>query len=184
MWPDVVFVVFLVSSEVCCGRPVRCGGHCVPTGACPARCVGSPSSWPPVVDLSGVVRSPVWAWSAAFGRCRPPPTPFVSRIACFVVARPVVACSRVRLLRWGPHYVSLVLSVGRCLRRLMVRLSCCWMWWPFRVGSGYSVCVGPAWHALAVRRPLIVGRALALLSLPLGGACPRGEKSFKNWYDH
>ena len=29
----------------------------------------------------------------------------------------------------------------------------------------------------------MVGRALAVLGLPLGGACPGGEKSFENWYD-
>ena len=29
----------------------------------------------------------------------------------------------------------------------------------------------------------MVGRALAVLSLPLGGACPRGEKGFENWCD-
>ena len=57
---DVVLVVFAVRSEACCGRPVRCGGHCVATGVCPARCVGLPSPWPPVVGLSGVVRWPVW----------------------------------------------------------------------------------------------------------------------------
>ena len=30
---------------------------------------------------------------------------------------------------------------------------------------------------------LMLGRALALLRLPLGGACPGGEKSFENRYD-
>ena len=30
---------------------------------------------------------------------------------------------------------------------------------------------------------LIVGRASAVLGLPLAGACPGGEKSFENWYD-
>ena len=88
-----------------------------------------------------------------------------------------------RLLRCCQHYVRLVLSVSRRHRRLMVGLSCCWMWWPFRVGSGCSGCVGPAWHALPVRGDLMVGRALAVLGLPLGGACPWGEKRFENWYD-
>ena len=36
------------------------------------------------------------------------------------------------------------------------------------------------WWCIA---PLMVGRALAVLGLPLGGACPGGEKSFENWYD-
>ena len=93
---DVVLVVFSVCSELCCGLPVRYGGHCVATGVCPARCVGSPFSWPPVVGLFRVVRWPVWAWPVAFGRCRPSPTPFVSRRACFVQARPTP-------LHWLPH---------------------------------------------------------------------------------
>ena len=66
--PDVVLFVFSVGSEVCCGRAVRCGGHCVATGMYPARCVGSPSTCPPVVGLSGVVWWLVWAWPVALGR--------------------------------------------------------------------------------------------------------------------
>ena len=52
---------------------------------------------------------------------------------------------------------------GRRLHRLMARPSCCrWVGsrWPCRVGSGCSSCVGPAWHILAVRCPLMVGRVL------------------------
>ena len=127
--PNVVLVVFSVSFEVCCGRPVRCRGHSVATGVCPARCVGFPPSWPPVVGLSPVLRWPVWALLAAFGRCRPSPTHFVSRRACFVLARPFVACLRVRLLRCCQHYAWLVSPVGRRVRRLMVGLSCCWLCW-------------------------------------------------------
>ena len=51
------------------------------------------------------------------------------------------------------------------------------------VGSVCSGCADPAWHALVVRRPLMVGPAPAVLGLPPGGACPRGEKSFENLYD-
>ena len=65
--PYVVFVVFSVRSEVCSGRPVRCGGY-VATGAHPMRGVGSPVSWPPVVGPSGVCvvvcmgpAGPVWS---------------------------------------------------------------------------------------------------------------------------
>ena len=109
---DVVLVVFPVSSAVCCGRPARCGG-CGASRACPARCVGSPSSWPPVVGSSRGVRWPVWAWLAAFGRCRLSPTSYVSRRACFVVVRPVAACPRVRLLCCCTHFVELaVLSAA------------------------------------------------------------------------
>ena len=36
------------------------------------------------------------------------------------------------------------------------------------------------WWCIA---PLMVGRALAVLGLPLGGACSGGEKRFENWYD-
>ena len=39
---------------------------------------------------------------------------------------------------------------------------------------------GTLWWCVA---PLMVGRALAVLGFPLGGACPWGEKSFENWYD-
>ena len=127
--PDVVLVVFSDRTEVCCVRPVRCGGHGVVARVCPARCVGSLSPWPPVVRLSGVGQWPVWAWQVASGRCRPSLTPFVTRRACFVMAHPVVACLRVRLWRCCQHYVWLVSPVGRCLRRLMVGLSCCWMCW-------------------------------------------------------
>ena len=126
--PDVVLVVFSVSSEVCCGPPVRCGSHCVATGVYPVRCVGLPSSWPAVFGLSGVVRWPVRAWPVAVHCCWPSPTPFVSRWACFVVAPPVVACPRVRLLRYCQLYVWLVLLVGCRLGRL-VGLSCSWMRW-------------------------------------------------------
>ena len=127
--PDVALVVFSARSEVCCGWPVRCRGHCVATRGCPARCVGSPSFSPPVVGLSRVVRWPVWARPAMFGRCRPSSTPFISRRASFVVACPFVACPPVRLVRCCLQCSRLVLPVGRCLRHLMVGLSCCWMCW-------------------------------------------------------
>ena len=135
-------------------------------------------------------------WSACLGLCGGPYGPGRPRLVAVgrslrhsvpvrgvvVVARPVMACPRMRLLRCCQNYVSLVLFVGSCLRCLMVGLSCRWMCRLFRVGSGRSSCVGPAWHALAVRRPLMMGRASAVLGLPLGGACPWGVKSFENWY--
>ena len=125
--PDVVLVVLSASPEVCCGRPVRCGGHCVATGARSAPCVGSPSSWLPVVGLSGVVRSSVWAWPAAFGPCRPSLTLFVSRRVCFVVAHLFLTCPCGRWLRCCQHYAWLLLLVSDRLRRLMISVSCCWM---------------------------------------------------------
>ena len=82
------------------------------TGVCPARCVGAPLSWPSAVGFSGIVLWPVWAWLVVFGPFTPSPTPFVPPPVCFVVARPFVACPRVRLLRCCQHYVWLVLAVA------------------------------------------------------------------------
>ena len=39
---------------------------------------------------------------------------------------------------------------------------------------------GMLWWCIA---PLMVGRAVAVLGLPLGGACPWGEKIFENLYE-
>ena len=119
-----VLVVFPVSSEVCCVRPAQCGGRGA-TGACPTRCVGSSLSLPPVVGSFGAVGWPVWAWPAAFGRCRLSLTSFGSRQACVVVVRPAAVCPRVRLLHCCQHCVGL----GRRLCRLKAGLSWCRMRW-------------------------------------------------------
>ena len=146
------------SSQVFDGGPVRCGG-CVATGVCPARCVGSLSSWRPVVRSSRVVQWPVWAWSAAFGRCRLSLTSFGSHQVCFLVVSLVAACPRVRLLCCCQHFVGFAVVVAPQWSACPAA-ACAVPWWPCRVGSGCSSCVGPAWYVLTLRRRLTVGCVL------------------------
>ena len=74
--------------------------------------------------------------------------------------------------------------VCRGLRSPMVCLSCSGCvepWWPCRVGSGCSSCIGPAWYVLTVRRPPMVGCVLRGGKVATIGTT--AEKSFEILYD-
>ena len=60
-------------------------------------------------------------------------------------------------------------------------VGCVGPWWPCRVGSGCSSCVGPVWYVLTVCRPLMVGRVLRGRKVATIGTT--AEKSFEIRYD-
>ena len=111
-------------------------------------------------------------WSARRGRCGGvyrPGRPHLVAVGCpllffpvksvSVVVTPVASCPRVWSLCCCQHFVwYAVVFAAQWSACPAVR--CVGQWWPCRVSSGCSSCVGPAWYLLTVRCPLLVRRVL------------------------